>query len=221
MVGKWVTRRSRLAGLLAVAMVAAACGGGGDGAGQNDVAPGATDRDAPSTTTATAESDAPGSESTTTSTTIPPPEALERIWPEETGKGVTVVILDRGIDYDHPDFLRPDGTTRIKAILDMSGQNHCAASRDTIEFREDEINAALASNEPLGTDDYVGHGTATAGAAAGTGAALDGSPFRGPASEADLVIVKATSEGVPASAGGPGRPRSTGVAPMPSSGSTR
>ena len=37
-----------------------------------------------------------------------------------TGEGVLVAILDRGIDWDHPDFVRPDGTTRIRAILDLS-----------------------------------------------------------------------------------------------------
>jgi subtilisin family serine protease len=31
-----------------------------------------------------------------------------------TGKGVTIAILDRGIDWQHPDFIKPDGTTRIK-----------------------------------------------------------------------------------------------------------
>ena len=39
-----------------------------------------------------------------------------------TGKGVIVAILDRGIDWQHPDFIKPDGTTRIKWLLDMSGQ---------------------------------------------------------------------------------------------------
>src|SRR5690242_9710912 len=41
-----------------------------------------------------------------------------------TGKGVVIAILDRGIDYQHPDFRNADGTTRIKWMLDMSGQNY-------------------------------------------------------------------------------------------------
>lgn len=201
----WVRPRSWSAGFLAVAVMVAACGGGGsDGATQEDDGSAVADQDRSNTPTTAAEEDGPTTKAPTTSTTEAPPLALERTWPEETGDGVTVIIIDRGIDYDHPDFLRPDGTTRIKAILDMSGQNHCTASRDVAEYREDDINAALSSGEPLGTDDYQGHGTATAGAAAGTGAALDGAPFRGPASDADLVIVKATSEGAPASSAGPG-----------------
>src|SRR5580704_19638681 len=40
-----------------------------------------------------------------------------------TGKGVIVAVLDRGIDYTHPDFLNADGTTRIKMMWDMSNAN--------------------------------------------------------------------------------------------------
>ncbi len=40
-----------------------------------------------------------------------------------TGKGVIVAILDRGIDYTHPDFRNADGTTRIKMMWDLSAQN--------------------------------------------------------------------------------------------------
>jgi subtilisin family serine protease len=36
-----------------------------------------------------------------------------------TGKGVIIAIMDRGIDYTHPDFLNSDGTTRIKMMWDM------------------------------------------------------------------------------------------------------
>ena len=41
------------------------------------------------------------------------------------GSGVTIAIIDRGIDWQHPDFIKPDGSTRIRAMLDMSGQNGC------------------------------------------------------------------------------------------------
>jgi hypothetical protein len=30
-----------------------------------------------------------------------------------SGRGVAVVVMDRGIDWNHPDFINPDGTTRI------------------------------------------------------------------------------------------------------------
>jgi len=44
-----------------------------------------------------------------------------------SGKGVIFAMIDRGIDYTHPDFRNADGTTRIKAMLDMTGQNLCSA----------------------------------------------------------------------------------------------
>ena len=113
-----------------------------------------------------------------------------------TGRGVTVVIIDRGIDWQHPDFINANGTTRIRALLDMTGLNGCSAS-GAIEYTEAQINAALAGGPPIGERDAVGHGTATTGGAAGNGRASSGL-YRGFAPDADLVIVKAVSEGAPA-----------------------
>lgn len=117
-----------------------------------------------------------------------------------SGSGVTVVILDRGIDYKHPDFIKPDGKTRIKGILDMSAQlNGCAGDVPaSIEYTEAEINAALDMTGPAVLErDAVGHGTVTAGIAAGNGRAFASGKYRGIAPGADLLIVKYTSEGAP------------------------
>jgi subtilisin family serine protease len=116
-----------------------------------------------------------------------------------TGRGVTVGILDRGIDWRNPDFIKADGTTRIKWILDMSGQNLCDPSNPPpAEYTEAQINAALAGGPPINERDAVGHGTATAGVAAGNGGAFANGRYRGMAPEADLIIVKLSSEGAPA-----------------------
>ena len=116
-----------------------------------------------------------------------------------TGRGVTVAILDRGIEWANPDFINPDGTTRIKWMLDMTGQNGCdAANPPPVEYTEAQVNAALLGGPTIPERDAVGHGTATAGVAAGNGRAFGGGNFRGIAPEADLVIVKMTSEGAPA-----------------------
>ncbi|HLA39483.1 MAG TPA: hypothetical protein VJ417_05785, partial [Candidatus Glassbacteria bacterium] len=40
-----------------------------------------------------------------------------------TGKGVILGIIDTGIDWRHPDFRNPDGSSRILAICDMSEQS--------------------------------------------------------------------------------------------------
>jgi subtilisin family serine protease len=121
-----------------------------------------------------------------------------------SGSGVTVAVLDRGIDWRNPDFIRPDGTTRIKWILDMSGQNLCDPSNPPpAEYTEAQINAALAGGPPIGERDAVGHGTATAGVAAGNGSAFADGRYRGIAPQADLIVVKVTSEGAPAHDGEP------------------
>src|SRR5262249_43034775 len=82
-----------------------------------------------------------------------------------TGRGVTVAILDRGIDWRNPDLRNPDGTTRIKWLLDMSKQTTgvCPGSPVATEYSEAQINAALAGGPAIGGDDFVGHGTMTAG----------------------------------------------------------
>ena len=37
-----------------------------------------------------------------------------------TGRGTYVAIIDSGIDYSHPDFRNPDGSTRIKYLWDQT-----------------------------------------------------------------------------------------------------
>lgn len=39
----------------------------------------------------------------------------------ETGQGVVLAVIDWGCDFAHPDFLRPDGTTRLLALWDQRG----------------------------------------------------------------------------------------------------
>lgn len=116
-----------------------------------------------------------------------------------SGQHVCVAILDRGIDYTLPDFRNPDGTTRIKWMLDMTGDNiGDPSSPPPVEYSQAQINAALQSGTPLGERDAVGHGTVTAGLAAGNGSAAAGGLYKGMAPNADLIIVKLTSEGAPA-----------------------
>jgi minor extracellular serine protease Vpr len=127
-----------------------------------------------------------------------------------TGKGVIVAILDRGIDYTHPDFRNANGTTRIRMMWDMSNVNPNLGICDPgqpapIVYTQAQINSALKSGTTLGERDAVGHGTVTAGLAAGNGrAALPTSAqWAGVAPNADLLIVKVVSEGAPAHSGQP------------------
>lgn len=116
-----------------------------------------------------------------------------------SGQGVTVVVLDRGLDLTHADFRHPDGTTRVRWLLDMTGQNLCPGIPASVEYDEAQINASLDGSGPaVNSTDRVGHGTATTGVAAGNGSAFAAGKYRGMAPEADLVVVKYTSEGAPA-----------------------
>ena len=91
-----------------------------------------------------------------------------------TGKGVLVAVIDSGIDYNHPDFNNPDGTSRIIAIYDeVSGR----------EYTKAEIEEGAVPVRDIG-----GHGTHVAGIAAGNGRASNGL-YRGVAYEASIVVV--------------------------------
>jgi len=118
-----------------------------------------------------------------------------------TGEGTILAILDRGIDYRHGDFIKEDGTSRILSIWDLSddtGANfpNNPYGKGTI-YDQADINQALSSGIPLDTRDASGHGTVTAGIAGGDGSGSTKGTI-GIAPNADLIIIKITSEGTPA-----------------------
>ncbi len=111
-----------------------------------------------------------------------------------SGKGTLIGILDSGIDYTHPDFRNDDGDTRILSIWDQAGQGTPPRGfKGGAEYDEAEINRALASPQPYRTVpnmDFVGHGTAVAGVAAGNGRGSRNRMYRGAAPEASLIVVR-------------------------------
>lgn len=110
------------------------------------------------------------------------------------GQGVLVAIIDSGIDYSHPDFRNPDGTTRIIALWDQTARGTPPTGYDigTLYTRE-QINQALKTPMPermeiVPSSDLSGHGTHVAGIAAGNGRASNGL-YRGVASMSELIAV--------------------------------
>ncbi len=100
------------------------------------------------------------------------PERLDAS-PRFTGRGVVIALVDSGF-YPHPDLMRP--RRRIKAYAD--------ATRD--EAVADDFFTPRAASW---------HGTMTACTAAGNGY-VSGGRYRGLASEAEVVLIKAmTSDG--------------------------
>ena len=127
--------------------------------------------------------------------------------PGNRGSGVIVGIVDSGIDYQHQSFRGPDGTSRILAIWDQGltpqgGESSPAGFGYGVEYTKTEIDAALATADPLTTvrhQDLAAagyHGTHVAGIAAGDGsvgtAAAPPNTYIGVAPEADIVLVANT-----------------------------
>lgn len=113
------------------------------------------------------------------------------------GNGVLIGIIDSGIDYMHPDFIRDDGTSRILYIWDQSLNNGGPPEGFSkgVEFTNQQINDAIATGATetalltVPHYDYAGHGTSVAGIAAGNGRASNGY-YRGVAPMSSLIIVK-------------------------------
>ncbi|MBC8544325.1 S8 family peptidase [Bianquea renquensis] len=116
------------------------------------------------------------------------------------GEGTLLAILDSGIDYLHPDFIREDGTSRIVYLWDQeitTGTPPPGFLEGSL-YTQDEITAAIAAGSRqealtiVPSQDTVGHGTHVAGIAGGNGRASQGE-YRGVAPEAEFLIVKLDS----------------------------
>ncbi|MDO4343349.1 MAG: S8 family peptidase [Eubacteriales bacterium] len=115
------------------------------------------------------------------------------------GQGILIAVIDSGVDYTHPDFRNPDGSSRILAIWDQSVPgNPPKGYRLGTEYTKAQIDEALSSGQRLPVRDLSGHGTEVLGIAAGNGrASLAGSaeqsllgPDRGVAPLSYLLVVK-------------------------------
>lgn len=109
---------------------------------------------------------------------------LEQVYQQHglSGQGMIVALIERGIDYTHPDFIDEQGDTRIAYIYDMvdaTGANDPASPYGigTIYPRA-QIDEALDGGTPLATTDRFGHGIACTGIAAGDGSAMPDAPYR-------------------------------------------
>ena len=120
------------------------------------------------------------------------------------------MVMDRGIDYRHPDFINSNGKTRIAYIFDLY-DNTGANDPDnpygvgTI-YDSTEINAALQAGGAPITNDWYGHGTATTGIMAGNGSAVSNAQdFRGVAYNSRIISIIVTKDFFPPFGGNPGQ----------------
>lgn len=115
------------------------------------------------------------------------------------GNGITIAVLDTGVDYFHEDFRNEDGSSRILRIWDQTLEDFPGKPPEGyqigVEFTKEQIDEALGREnrdkalELVPVLDESGHGTAVAGIAAGNGRASNGR-YRGVAPESDLLVVK-------------------------------
>jgi subtilisin family serine protease len=101
-----------------------------------------------------------------------------------------VGIVDTGIDYTLDTFRYEDGTSKIISIYDQTAEGEPPPGYYMgVEYTNEQINAALASDNPLEivpVSDPSGHGTFLASIAAGR----EDNGFVGAAPDAELIVVK-------------------------------
>ena len=139
-----------------------------------------------------------------------PPEAIVRGgFKGLTGKGVILAIVDTGVDFRNPDFIKLDAKgqpvsrllylwdTRSRAFDEGKGGSRPplaypnGASFGTLYTRAQLTAELRATSVGIPTTDENGHGTACAGVAAGNGRNGPGRPeVVGVAPEADIVAVR-------------------------------
>ncbi|MCC0628560.1 MULTISPECIES: bifunctional germination protease/germinant receptor pseudoprotease CspBA [unclassified Clostridioides] len=106
-----------------------------------------------------------------------------------TGRGTIIAIADTGIDYLHRDFIYPDGTSKILYLWDQTKDgNPPEGFYIGTEYTREDINRAIANNDPSLSQDEVGQGTMLSGICAGLGNV--NSEYAGIAEEAELIIIK-------------------------------
>lgn len=112
-----------------------------------------------------------------------------------TGRGVIIAVADSGIDYLHPDFIYPDGTSKILYLWDQTKEGRPPEGfYFGTEYTREDINGAIQNNDQSLSQDETGSGTMISGICAGLGNVNP--EYSGVAYEADLIIIKlATLEG--------------------------
>ena len=80
------------------------------------------------------------------------------------GEGITVAIIDSGIDLKHPDFINDDGSSKLVGLWDQTIPGNPPINYNIGTFFEaSDINSYLAGKIKFPSIDINGHGTEVAG----------------------------------------------------------
>jgi subtilisin family serine protease len=104
------------------------------------------------------------------------------------GEDVIIGFIDSGIDYTHPDFQNPDGSTRVLAIWDQTKGLDASFTPSKYGYGQEwdsaQINAGISTHDLIGTH----HGSTVAGSASGNG--LASGYNKGVAPKSDIIMVE-------------------------------
>ncbi|MES2799557.1 MAG: S8 family peptidase [Bacteroidota bacterium] len=102
------------------------------------------------------------------------------------GKGVIIGYVDQGIDFNHPDFLNPDGSTRVLRYWDHTLNSGGPASPYGYGIVWDST--AINNGTCISTETGTAHGSTVTGKGSGNGSA--NGMNAGMAPESSIIVVE-------------------------------
>lgn len=106
--------------------------------------------------------------------TFNPMGELSKVWNHYRGDNILVAVIDSGFDYNHPEFINRDGTSKVS---EKSAYIYTANNKTSVEVGKSKV----------GISDGDSHGTMCAGL---LGASVNGTGISGIAPNVDLMLIK-------------------------------
>jgi subtilisin family serine protease len=112
-----------------------------------------------------------------------------------SGSGVIIGVLDSGLDFNHPDFIRANGNSRVRYLWDQNVTTGPGNIPLPYNYGRHWDSSAINNNTCTHTPDlnFYGHGTGTTGIAAGNG--QNANNFKGIAPNSDIIFVAIDFDG--------------------------